>query len=197
MSSGTNGIDLSHYNHPLDLSKIAGLDFVIAKRTEGTDPALVDTSFDSWAEQARAHNLAFGAYHVFHAQTHNARRQAEWFIEHVKPRSGWSLWVDYEEAGFGPSPADDAEQLGLFNMTIKYHFHAQKTGIYTNGDGLARIRPYLYETNYNALWYATVGQPMMAQSSPPWQVHQYTIVNGIDRDHSVWSREQWDAYTAW
>lgn len=188
----SNGIDLSNHNHPLDLSLITGLDFVIGKVTEGT--GFVDTAFDSWAQQSAALGLAFGGYHFAHANEQNGRAQAEFFLDHFTPRPGWGVWLDYESGDhgqfYGPSGRSDAEFLGLFSMTIKYHYPRQRVGIYTNGDGLARINPYWSETNANALWYADDRSMIVQGALRPWQIHQYSTLGNIDRDYSVWSQKQ-------
>jgi GH25 family lysozyme M1 (1,4-beta-N-acetylmuramidase) len=200
----SNGIDISNHNHPLDISKVTKCDFVIAKRTEGTD--FVDTSFDGYAQQCAKLNMGhFGGYHFFHAANQQGRAEAEFFIKHFGPRNGWSIWLDYEseniggkEVGFGVSGRTDAEAIGLFSATIKSHYPKQKVGLYTNGEGLARIRPYLYEAHIDALWYADPSHPMTDQAAGiPWQIHQYTIVNNIDRDYSVWTVPELKQFFAW
>ena len=64
---GCNGIDVSNNNGRLDLTRgFSGLDFVIAKATEGT--AFVDDTLAWYHSQARAAGSLFGAYHFGHPE---------------------------------------------------------------------------------------------------------------------------------
>lgn len=200
---GTNGVDVSNHNHgTTDLTKIPGLDFVIAKASEGVN--FTDTTYGTWAQQAKAAGVVnFGAYHFMHCETLNARAQADNFLTSFDPKDGLSLWVDYENAGFGSSGQIDAEQLGLFIFYVKYQIlrrygAEQKVGIYTNGAGWSRIQHFVNELGYNALWYAkpTSGVETPGDSTP-WAIHQYNSLDGLDRDFSVWTPDQWVNIWKW
>lgn len=191
----SNGVDVSNFNAGLELKSLSGLDFAIAKVTEGT--TFIDSTFNEFASQAKAMAIGhFGGYHFFHAENLNARAQAEFFCKHVVPRSGWSLWVDYET--FGVSGQVDAEEIGFFIDEVKAEYPHAKVGIYTNGVGLSRIRPYLPEIGFTGLWYAAPSIPMTEQIEPlPWLIHQYEELNGIDRDYCTLSVAELRSLFTW
>lgn len=196
----TNGIDVSQYQAGLKLSSISGLDFTIAKASQGltSGGGFADPHYKDFEHQANAiPGLHFGAYHFGRPEYLNARAQADYFCATAQPRSGMSLWYDYET--WGVSGQYDAEEIGYFISEIKRnHGNKPKVGIYTNGEGLARIKPYLFEIPYNGLWFANPSVPMTTQNpSLAWQVHQYEVFGGIDRNYSVWSRADWESYWAW
>jgi GH25 family lysozyme M1 (1,4-beta-N-acetylmuramidase) len=192
----SNGVDLSDDQAGLELSSLAGLDFVIAKAVEGltTDGA---TTYAGWAAQAEEVGAQFGAYAFFHPELLNARAQSDYFCTKANPRSGLSLWIDYET--YGASGAADAEELGLFIDQIKVNVgNQQKVGIYANGTGLARILPYLAEIPFNGFWWANPSVPMTTQSTGlEWQIHQYESLNNIDRDYSTWTPGEFATYWQW
>lgn len=193
--TGSNGIDVSQYQKGLDLSTITGLDFVIAKATEGTD--IADPEYDNFAAQAERAGVQFGAYHFLHAEELNMRAQADFFCSVARPRSGLSVWIDYET--YGATGQVDAEMIGYFAAEVKRNTgNKQKIGIYCNRYGLSRIRNYLHEIPYSALWIADPDHGMMVQGAEVgWQVHQYEVFEGIDRNWSVWSPQEWASLWKW
>lgn len=193
--SGSNGIDLSSWQTGKIITGMPGLDFVIAKASEGV--TLEDDMYQSWASGAERVQAQFGAYHFAHPENLKARAEADFFCATAQPRSGLSLWVDYES--YGDSGQIDAEWLGYFVCEVKRNVgNQQKVGIYCNGEGLARIQPYLHEIPYNGLWYADPDRGMTVQNpAMSWQVHQYEVFEGIDRNWSVWSAEEWISYWKW
>jgi GH25 family lysozyme M1 (1,4-beta-N-acetylmuramidase) len=190
----SNGIDVSSYQAGLKLAGMTGLDFVLAKATEGVD--LTDSTYYYFASQAAALKVNFGAYHFFHAEDLTARRQANWFMTYAKPQSGRSLWVDYET--YGANAQTDAEEIGYFIAEIKISYPHQKVGIYADETGLKRILPYLLEIPFNGFWYANPSVPMTEQSTTPeWQIHQYETLDNLDRDYSTWTPQEFGAYWEW
>jgi len=127
---GTNGVDVSQYQYGTDLTHMSGLDFVIAKASEGH--TIQDRSYGMWAQQAQAANAQFGAYHFFHAEALRTRAEADFFCSIARPRSGLSLWVDYET--YGVSGQHDAEMLGYFIREVKGNIgNQQKVGFIVMG----------------------------------------------------------------
>jgi GH25 family lysozyme M1 (1,4-beta-N-acetylmuramidase) len=192
---GSNGVDLSEFQAGTSLAALTGLDFVIAKASEGD--TIADPTYNLWASQAEEAGAQFGAYHFFHPETFNARAQAEFFVSVANPRSGLSLWVDYET--YTPEGGQvDAEEIGLFISTVKIAVPQAKVGIYANGTGLGKILPFLREIPFNGFWYANPSTPMTQQSAGlSWQIHQYESLDGIDRDYSTWSPAQFASYWKW
>lgn len=195
----SNGIDLSEYQHGTDITKMTGLDFVIAKGCQGSlsGGGFADPTFGTWAEQAKAAGVHFGTYLFFRAELLNARAQADFFCATVKPRSGMSLWIDYET--YGVSGQHDAEAIGYAICEIKRNTgNKAKVGIYCDETGLAKIHPYLSEIPFNGLWLAQPSWGMTVQNpSLAWQVHQYEVFDEIDRNYSTWSRADWQSYWSW
>ena len=196
---GTNGIDVSEYQHGTDITKMPGLDFVIAKACQGSTNGggFEDTVYGEWAEQTEAAGAHFGAYCYFRPELLNARAQADYFCAVSRPRSGLSLWIDYET--YGISGQHDAEEIGFFAAEVKRNTgNRGKIGIYCDDFGLNRILPYLAEIPYSALWNADPSRGMTVQNpSLAWQVHQYETLDNIDRDYSTWSRADWESFWTW
>ena len=191
-----NGIDVSEYQQGTDITKISGLDFVIAKATQGT--TITDPTYEEWAGEAEKAGAQFGAYHFARAELLNARAQADFFSATARLRSGLSAWIDYET--YGASGQADAEFLGYFAREVQYNSGSkrQKIGIYCNKTGLSRIKPWLHEIPYSALWLADPSSPMTTQNpGMAWQVHQYEVFEGIDRNYSTWSRADWESFWKW
>jgi GH25 family lysozyme M1 (1,4-beta-N-acetylmuramidase) len=208
---GSNGIDVSDNNGRLTLTKgFSGLDFVIAKATEGigfTDPTL------PWYHaQARQAGVLFGAYHFGHPEQSAGKSEAFMFTGALSAiggaASGMSLWYDYEApaAGWQTTPDNDAGVITDFIGHLKDgHPHA-KVGIYSNLDGFGRILPILHAAGihvYDALWLADPTTQAETTDAPlgrfgaSWNIHQYEIFHGIDRNYSRWSREQMTAAFTW
>lgn len=191
----TNGIDLSQYQSKLTLKSFTGLDFVIAKATEGL--TVKDPTYNMWALEAFDLGIGFGAYHFLHTPDQRGKEEADMFCAYARPRSGLSLWVDYET--YGVSGEADAEVIELFISTVKLNVgKQQKVGLYANRTGLERLLPYRNSLDVSALWYADPSHPMTDQAAPlKWQIHQYETYQGVDRNYSIWSKEDWESYTKW
>lgn len=191
----TNGIDVSSFQSGVALKSFTGLDFVLAKATEGTN--VKDGMYNTWASEAEALGVQFGAYHFFHAENLQAEKEADLFCAVARPRDNLTLWLDYET--YGESPEADAQAIELFISTVQLNVGVQqKVGLYVNGTGLARVMPFRAQLKMAALWYADPSHPMTDQAGLiDWDVHQYEIVGGVDRNYSVWSKAKWESYAAW
>lgn len=77
------GIDVSHYEPPLDWSKAKafGVEYMFTKATEGAGH--IDSLLNKHVMQARAAGVLTGAYHFFHANV-NATAQANLYLDTVK-----------------------------------------------------------------------------------------------------------------
>lgn len=191
--SGSAGVDLSNYQHDLELVTLSGLDFVIAKCTEAGD--IADPSYLNFRAQTKDLGKLFGAYHFLHAEYANARYEAQWFMRHADIQEGMTLWVDYET--YGISQETDAESLGLFISTVKLEYPQAKVGIYANWTGLGRIYPYKLEIPYDGFWLADPSIPMTQETEPPWDIHQYETYLQIDRDYCADAPALWQRMGAW
>lgn len=154
------GIDVSHYQ---DKPSLAGLGFLIAKATEGTN--VRDPDYQRHIGRARAVGLVTGAYHFGRAGDGVA--QARFFLDTVGPSAGIYV-LDHE------SDMTDT-QAKRFLATIAAAGH--ETWLY---DSLRR-RPGGYpDLGQKRRWIALWG------SSPPpvpWDLWQYSNSGGaLDRD---------------
>jgi GH25 family lysozyme M1 (1,4-beta-N-acetylmuramidase) len=203
--TGSNGIDLSNNNRRPALTKgFSGLDFVIAKATEGTH--FTDPDYFYFRDQAAAVGALFGAYHFGHPELAGGAAEAEAFMRAAAPQSGRSLWYDYEAPADGTwrtSPDHDAENIELFRDTIKGEYPRAKVGIYSNLDGFARILPHLMRESprpFDALWLAEPNGQLETPDAPlakwgtSWNIHQYETFAGIDRNYSRWTKQQMHDY---
>jgi len=88
-----HGIDVSHYQGRIDWKALSAtqqdkkfpLRFIFVKATEGGD--LVDETFEENFQTAKDYGFIRGSYHYF-IPTSDARKQAQFFINHVKLQSG-------------------------------------------------------------------------------------------------------------
>lgn len=208
---GTNGIDVSNNNGRLDLTHgFTGLDFVIAKATEGT--GFVDPLLPWYHAQARAAGALFGAYHFGHMEQSAGKAEAGNFLTALAkiggPAPGMSLWYDYEAppGGWQTTPDNDAGVITDFRSHIIDARPGAKVGIYSDLDGFGRILPILHAAGfqaYDALWLAdptgqaeTTDAPL-ARFGAAWNIHQYEEFHGIDRNYSRWDREGMTRAFAW
>ena len=87
------GIDISHWQKGLDLSKIFA-DFVIVKATEGIN--FVDSQCDNFYQQAKSLGKLLGFYHFARPQN-DAVKEANFFYENTKNYFGEAIpFLDWE-----------------------------------------------------------------------------------------------------
>lgn len=87
------GIDISHWQNGLDLSKIMA-DFVIVKATEGIK--FVDSKCDYFYQEAKSLNKLLGFYHFARPQN-DAIQEARFFYENTKNYFGEAIpFLDWE-----------------------------------------------------------------------------------------------------
>lgn len=92
-----NGIDISHWQNGIDLSKIK-CDFVIAKATEGT--TITDKSLDTFLKQAQKLGKCLGFYHFARPESNDAIKEAQYFYKATKNYYGKGIPVlDWESKG--------------------------------------------------------------------------------------------------
>lgn len=101
-------IDISHYNTkngapPLDFqkAKAAGIVAVIHKVSQGTDPLLLDLTYQANRASAEAAGLLWGAYHF--GTGGDGAAQAAWFLEHAGSLDKTLLALDFEPNPHGPT----------------------------------------------------------------------------------------------
>lgn len=173
------GIDISDAqpDHP-DLSHA---DFVMIKATEGH--TYVNPSMEAQAEWARAHNKIVGFYHFLWPG--NIAAQAAWFADKAASLPGDPLWCDWEPI----------KNIGLATGGEKDHFirsmqqlrsPAHKVGLYCDRSRWIDVDTTSFAGD--GLWIA---DPSAKAGHPgikaPWVLHQYSSLNGLDRDAGVWA----------
>lgn len=92
------GIDISHYQNGIDLSKIE-TDFVICKATEGN--GYTDKCCDKFYQQAKKLGKKLGVYHFARPDLGNtAEKEADWFIKETKGYHKEAILIlDWEPSG--------------------------------------------------------------------------------------------------
>jgi lysozyme len=92
------GIDLSHWNHPIDYEKISkNIDFVFLKISEGT--TFRDRLFEHHYINFRLKEVAIGVYHFFNFGI-DGKEQANHFLNILNQQEiDLPLVVDVEQAG--------------------------------------------------------------------------------------------------
>ncbi len=194
---GSNGVDLSNNNGKVDITTLTGLDFVIAKATEGT--GFVDQDYQYYRDQAAAHGVVFGAYHFAHPGNHAARNEAQMFANIAKPTSGVICWIDYELPS-GDYTAD-AQWLTDFYNEFKTFYPFTKLGLYADLTNFQGVLPHTPRTD--AYWLALydnqadAGTDHVMPHGVSWNVHQYTVFQNIDRNYSRWTKDEMAAFGRW
>lgn len=193
IAAGTNtvkGIDISHHNSVIDWASVknAGIEFVIAKASEGTTEK--DPLFKAHYSEAKASGLLFGAYHFFHAGS-DPMDQVKNFSEQIKNCSlDLPLVLDWEVTDGVPSTQDVRNAL-IFLSTIA-KTSPKKPMIYTG--------PYFFDALKSGnvfeaylLWIAhytsNKNGPLVPDPFKNWTMWQFTdrlsipnCSSGIDGD---------------
>jgi GH25 family lysozyme M1 (1,4-beta-N-acetylmuramidase) len=190
----SNGIDVSNNNGRLVLSTgFSGLDFVIAKRSEGSN--YTDADYDYYeAETAKVPGCLFGAYHFLHAERQEAENEALYFLARINPRAlAAGIWIDYET--YGSSPANDREEISLFAETLKARVSGLRVGLYANLTGMRRVCPLDIDEAVDAFWLAYPGHGPAPVGIMPagyeWNICQYETFAGVDRNSSRWAQAEY------
>ena len=84
------GIDVSHWQGPIDWSRVADADKAFAYLKSTDDIDFVDETFAFNRSQAKANGIAVGAYHFARPDRSkgDAVREAKWFVARTDPRPG-------------------------------------------------------------------------------------------------------------
>lgn len=110
-----NGIDVSNWQHGINVSQMQDVEFVIAKATEGT--TYVNPDCDRVYRDARASGKKTGVYHF--ARQGDAIAQAKYFVDHISGYIGHSVLVlDYESSAVDQGVGWAKDWLdAVYNMT--------------------------------------------------------------------------------
>ena len=92
-----NGIDISHWQKGIDLSKVKS-DFVIVKATEGV--GYIDPCMTEHVEKVKSLGKCLGLYHYARPENNSARKEAESYVNAIKDYIGQAILVlDWESDG--------------------------------------------------------------------------------------------------
>lgn len=94
-----NGIDLSCHNGSIDWTKVKA-DFVILRAGYGKETNQVDSRFEEYYSNAKAHGIPVGAYWYSYAMSiEEAIQEAEVFISTIKGKQfEYPVFYDVEES---------------------------------------------------------------------------------------------------
>ena len=117
-----NGIDISHWQGDIDLSRI-NADFVFMKATQGN--YMVDSCFKRFADQALSLGMRIGLYHFVDTSI-SAEEQAQYFIDNVQPYIGQAvLMLDWENSSSTPNNLNAGPAFAKRFLDYVY----EKTGV--------------------------------------------------------------------
>jgi lysozyme len=173
------GIDVSHWQRSIDWGQVAdaGIDFAIAKATEGT--GRVDHWYVRNAEAARSQGIRFTAYHYARPARgkKSARRQADFFLQHAQLTDrDLAPALDLERTdGLGPAA------LRRWTLTWLRRVEERlgvKPIVYTSpafwASAMANTRD-IAKAGYRVLWIAHYGTPQPQVPARRWNGHGWTI----------------------
>lgn len=178
------GIDVSHYQGPIDWRKVAasGKRFTFAKATEGQ--TYDDPTYATNRSGAEAAGLRFGAYHFARPDTsaNDAKLEADHFATVARPRKGEIVpTLDLEVSG-GLSVAQLQSWVSSFLQEVEARTGARAL-IYTNP---SFWKTYMGDTSYFAthgyklLWIANWDVPDPSVPGSNWGGHGWTFWQWTD-----------------
>jgi GH25 family lysozyme M1 (1,4-beta-N-acetylmuramidase) len=174
-----HGIDVSHWQRNIDWHRVrrAGIDFAIAKATEGT--GYVDHFYARNAKKARRAGIRFTAYHFARPQggAQNARKQADFFVKKARLRSTDLVpALDLEQSG-GLGPVALQRWVLAFLKRVETRIHA-KPMVYTSPGfwtgNMANTRS-IAKAGFRVLWVANYGTNRPMVPARRWNGHGWTI----------------------
>jgi lysozyme len=170
------GIDVSHWQGPIDWSRVAatGRAFAFLKATDDTD--YVDPTFSFNRAQAKANGLAVGAYHFARPDPApgDATREARWFATKANPKPGELLPVLDIETNDGLTQDEMVRWARRWIAEVR---------------DLTGVTPLVYTSPYG--WLSRFGDSRLIarDGSPLWVAHWNVaapIVPAADWDGNGW-----------
>lgn len=206
-----NGIDISHWQKSLDLTKI-DFDFVIIKATQGKKRT--DECFKKFADTALMMNKKIGLYHYF-SNDGTPEEQAEHFINTIKDYIGIAVLVLDWEAYNNENYFFKGQEIAVRFLNYVYFKTGVKPIIYMS---VSVTRDYKWDKVINGsygLWIAQYKDKKEINGfvENPWRdkkgigdfpffaIHQYTskgLLKGypfyLDLDKAYMTKNAWEAY---
>lgn len=201
------GIDISSYQHTIDLST-GNYDFAIVKATEGID--LEDSQFKKYVDQLTKLGKLIGCYHFarpdLHGTPYQMRTEADWFC-HVVTNAGLKeraiLVLDWER-----EPMDRPDLIEAWTTrveaimgTIPYIYGSKSKLSNWMGYEVVKKHPIwmaAWPTNTRYIVGENPGLPIPSTDKIPWTIWQYssrgkfpTNDTFVDLDYCTLTPDQW------
>lgn len=190
------GIDVSHYqisngspdpakeaSDVLTEAKALKKGFVFYKATEGTDPALVDSTAKHWAAAAKSLDFITGAYHFAHPEKNDPAAEADWFWWWVVSQDLAPHYVilDVEVKVNGNPPSLDWINKWCGKLTQ----HSGKRPFVYSSDAFFTTSQW---TSIRQNWRPWVARGNIIPPNNPWTIWQYgqEQIAGRQIDVNVW-----------
>jgi lysozyme len=177
-------VDISHYQQGIDFAalKAGGTLAVIMKCTEGW--SVYDKSFENNQDACEVADLAWCSYHYLHHG--KILEQMQWWVDHLGPRYGERMCIDYEHEG---CTLDDLHEAVAYlrEFSLQNDKNLQIT-VYSGHLLKEQLNGYHDDVlaDYTSLWLAqyTTGSPSWPGGTyKTWSLWQYTdqaSVSGYD-----------------
>ena len=181
------GCDVSSWQSTSDWSA-SEFDFVICKATEGV--TIIDSQAQAHYAKAKRSGLLTGFYHYARPESNSAQREAQYFVDAVRPYIGESiLALDYEGRALAYGP-----EWALRWLNIVHEMTGVKPVIYLQGSAVSGYGDIL-SADYG-LWVAHWGtqNPWIS----PWPFYTLWQYRGdpLDLDYFNGDAETWAKYAA-
>lgn len=201
------GIDISHWQKGLDLSKI-DCDFVICKATEGVN--FLDPCFGTFMKQAESLGKLLGFYHFARPEKYPAKTEARWFVNNAfnwfnkgipildwesdgKANVAWALeWLEEVYAMTGVRP------LIYMSASIVNQYNWSNVVNKNYGLWVAKYRDMVIDKNYDMTKAGNAPSVKWWKVYAMWQWTSSGRLDGysknLDCDVFYGSREAWGKY---
>lgn len=192
-----NGIDISNWQKGINISALQGVDFVIAKATEGL--GYTDPQCDTFIQSALKAGKLIGFYHF--ARENNATAEADFFIAQTKGYQGKGIPVLDWETEQSVSWVNEwvrryHDVTGVWPWIYGNPWRFNQGGVEPNCGRWVAAYPNVLRPNFSTL----------ANDDPPdsqglvcaWQFCSDGNIGGyngnLDLDYFYGTKEAWQAY---
>lgn len=163
-------IDLSHYNPPVDFTKVqaSGIDGVFHKVSQGL--TFADTAYAGRRPQAASAGLLWGAYHF--GSNADGAAQADFFLSLAKPDGSTLLVLDFE--ALSQTDTMTLDQARAFVTRIQ-SVTGRWPGLYCGGYLKSVLQAPDPVLNQCWLWLSQfAATPVLPAGWSDWTIWQYT-----------------------
>ena len=141
------GIDVSKWRPGLDvkLAKQAGVRYIFAKVTQGTD--IYDSAYEYYRDECKAKSMVFGGFHYWEADA-DPYKQAKWFYDHAGNDLTLPPVLDVEKYGNEGKLTQEAAAQHILDTLLAI-------------EELFGVKPIIY-TSYYMWQYLTGDSPIIS-----------------------------------